>query len=224
LTITRTNFSSSSCLLRHRDPELLVQGDIVVGWEPEYAGQLPGRQAQQLYKAGRHPVHRPRTISSKKADNDAWVKVCEAINRPEILLAQARKMVVKLQDNAETLDAEQDRIQKELDTLTMEWQWIITQNVIPKNDEERLEIFEFKRQVVNTLVKRVTIDRNRELQVEISLNLLNLSHDEPPPEDDSNRRGYPRRLEGKHKDKIKTAGIYPNKLDLTASVYLTVIL
>ena len=223
----------------------------------------------------------PRTISSIKADIEVWAKVCEAINKPEILLAQARKMVAELQDNAETLDAEQDRIQKELDTLTMERQWIITQarksaitendmdyqlgaialqelslkreyadigqaaniyalgdwetrvveyladlqagldslNVIPKNDEERLDIFEFKKQTVNTLVKRVTIDRNRELQVEISINLLNLSHDDPPPEDESNKRGYPQRLEGKHKDKIKTAGIHPTKLDLP--VYLT---
>ena len=69
----------------------------------------------------------PRTISSIKADNDVWAKVCEAINKPEILLAQARKIVAELQDNAETLDADQDRIQKELDTLTMERQWIITQ-------------------------------------------------------------------------------------------------
>ena len=223
----------------------------------------------------------PRTISSIKADIEVWAKVCEAINKPEILLAQARKMVAELQDNAETLDAEQDRIQKELDTLTMERQWIITQarkgaitendmdyqlgaialqelslkrayadigqaaniyalgdwetrvveyladlqagldslNVTPQNDEERLDIFEFKKQTVNTLVKRVTIDRNRELQVEISINLLNLSHDDPPSEDEFNKRGYPRRIEGKHKDKIKTAGIHPTKPDLP--VYLT---
>lgn len=213
----------------------------------------------------------PRTIGSIKADNYVWEKVCEAINKPEILLAQARKMVVELQNNAETLDAEQDRILKELDTLIMERQWIITQarkggitesdmdyqlgtialqelslkreyadigqavnihalgdwetrvieyltdlqvgldslNVIPQNDEERIEIFEFKRQVVNTLVKRVTIDCNRKLEVEIRINLLNLFHDEPPPENDTNKRGNPQRLEGKHKDKIKTAGIYP---------------
>jgi hypothetical protein len=82
-------------------------------------------------------------------------------------------------------------------------------NVIPQNDEERLEIFEFKRQVVNTLVKQVTIDCNRKLQVEIRINLLNLFHDEPPLDDDTNKSGYPQRLEGKHKDKIKTAGILP---------------
>lgn len=209
----------------------------------------------------------PRTISSVKADSIAWGKVCEAINKPEILLAQARKMVAELQDNAETLDAEQDRIQNELDTLTMERQWIITQarkgaitesdmdyqlgaialqelslkreyadigqavniyalgdwetrvveyladlqagldslNVIPQNDEERLEIFEFKKQTVNTLVKRVTIDRDRQLHVEISINLLNFSNDAK-----SNR------LERQNKNKIKTVGIHPTKLDLTS--------
>lgn len=48
-------------------------------------------------------------------------------------------------------------------------------NAVPQNDEERQEIFEIKKQIVGALVKRVTIDRNRELHVEISLNLLNLS-------------------------------------------------
>jgi len=79
----------------------------------------------------------PRTISSSKADNDVWIKVCMAVNQPEILLAQARKMAAELQDNAGTLDAEQDRIQKELDSLTMERQWIITQarkGAITEND------------------------------------------------------------------------------------------
>ncbi|MBM4425825.1 MAG: hypothetical protein FJ031_01160 [Chloroflexi bacterium] len=212
----------------------------------------------------------PRTIASGKADSVVWGKVSEAINKPEILLAQARKMVAELQDNAEALDAEQDRIQKELDSLTMERQWIITQarkgaitesdmdyqlgaltmqelslkreyadigqavnihalgdwetkvveyladlqaglnslNFTPKNDEERAEIFEFKKQAVNTLVKRVTIDRNRELKVDIRINLLNLYQDNLNQTNDRNTN-HPQRLEGKNKGKIKTAGIHP---------------
>jgi len=212
----------------------------------------------------------PRTIASGKADSVVWGKVCEAINKPEILLAQARKMVVELQDNAEALDAEQDRIQKELDSLTMERQWIITQarkgaitesdmdyqlgaltmqelslkreyadigqavnlhalgdwetkvveyladlqagldslNFTPKNDEERVEIFEFKKQAVNTLVKRVTIDRNRELKVDIRINLQNLYQDNLNQINDRNTN-HPQRLQGKNKGKIKTAGIHP---------------
>lgn len=212
----------------------------------------------------------PRTVASGKADSVVWEKVCEAINKPEILLAQARKMVAELQDNAETIDAELDRIQKELDTLTMERQWIITQtrkgaitesdmdyqlgaialqelslkreysdigqavnihalgdwetrvveylanlqagldslNIIPKNDEERLEIFEFKKQAVNTLVKRVTIDSNRELKVEIRINLLNIFQDDLHQKDDRNT-SHSQRLEGKNKGKIKTVGIHP---------------
>jgi DNA invertase Pin-like site-specific DNA recombinase len=214
----------------------------------------------------------PRTIASGKADSIAWGKVCEAVNKPEILLAKARKMVDELRDNASMLNAEQERIQKELDALIMERQWIITQarkggitesdmdyqlgaltlqelslkreytsigqamnihvlgdweakvkeyladlqagldslNVIPQNDEERQEIFEIKRQIVNTLVKRVTIDRNRELQVEIRINLLNLFNNNPPQNDDPNKRGSnTQRLERPNKDKIKTAGIRP---------------
>ena len=62
-------------------------------------------------------------------------------------------------------------------------------------------------------MKRITIDRNRKLQVEISLNLLNIINDDTP-------EGF----EGKNKGQIKTAGIYPNKSDLTAPIYLTITL
>lgn len=47
-------------------------------------------------------------------------------------------------------------------------------NAAPQSDEERQEIFALKRQIVNTLVKRITIDRDRQLHVEISLDLLSL--------------------------------------------------
>jgi hypothetical protein len=47
-------------------------------------------------------------------------------------------------------------------------------NTAPQSEEERQEILELKKQTVNTLVRRITIDCNRELHVEISLNLLGL--------------------------------------------------
>ncbi|MBC7879582.1 MAG: recombinase family protein [Anaerolineales bacterium] len=178
----------------------------------------------------------PRHIGSAKADNRVWEKVSQAISRPEILLAQANIMVDELRNSADSLVTEQDRIQNELDAITLERQWVITQarkgsisdedmeyqlgvmtlqelnlkrelvsigqavnihllgdweanvreylydlqigleslNVAPQNDEERQEIFTLKKQIVNTLVKRITIDRDRELHVEIGLNLLSL--------------------------------------------------
>jgi site-specific DNA recombinase len=181
----------------------------------------------------------PRRIGSKKADDIAWEKVCKAINRPEILLDQAHKMVEELRANADSLGSDQERIQNELDALTLERQWVITQarraaisesdmdyqlgaltlqelslkrefasieqavnihlssdwegqvieyladlqigldslNTAPQCEEERQEIFELKKQIVNTLVRRITIDRNRELHVEIGLNLLGLLND-----------------------------------------------
>ena len=70
-------------------------------------------------------------------------------------------------------------------------------NAKPQSEEDAREIFEIKRQTVNTLVRRVTIDRNRKLHVKISLNLLNFVND-----DRSNR------LEGQNKNKIKPVGIH----------------
>ncbi|HET7144562.1 MAG TPA: hypothetical protein VFI68_11125 [Anaerolineales bacterium] len=83
-------------------------------------------------------------------------------------------------------------------------------DAVPVNDEERQEIFEIKKQIVSALVKRITIDRNRDLQVEISINLLNLSGDNPPPKDDPDtRNSRTPGPKGKNKDKIKPAGVYP---------------
>ena len=64
------------------------------------------------------------------------------------------------------------------------------------------ESFALKRRTEITLVRRVTIDRNRELHVEISLNLLKILDDD-----------IPRRFEGKNKGEIKPAGIYPGWRD-----------
>ena len=75
-------------------------------------------------------------------------------------------------------------------------------NSHPQSAEDEQEIFEIKRQIVTTLVRRVTIDRNRELHVEISLDLLRILSD-----------GIPNRFEGTNKGQIKTAGIHPGWRD-----------
>ena len=47
-------------------------------------------------------------------------------------------------------------------------------NAAPLSEEEQHEIFQLKKQVVNTLVDRVTINRDRELSVTLRLNLLKI--------------------------------------------------
>ena len=75
-------------------------------------------------------------------------------------------------------------------------------NAAPQSPEEQQEIFELKRQIVTTFVSRVTIDRNRELHVEIKLNLLKILND-----------GTPEGSEGNNKDQIKPAWVYPGWRD-----------
>ena len=76
-------------------------------------------------------------------------------------------------------------------------------NAAPQSEEERQEIFELKKQTVNTLVRRITIDRNRELQVEISLNLLSLLDDKSNR--DNSGDGHSKR------GQIQSDGIYTRK-------------
>lgn len=55
-------------------------------------------------------------------------------------------------------------------------------NAVPHTDEERLEIFNLKKWIVNSLVERVTIDRERKLTVKIRLNLLDTPDTNPGQE------------------------------------------
>ena len=89
-------------------------------------------------------------------------------------------------------------------------------NTAPQNEEERQEIFGLKEQTVNTLFRRIMIDRNRELHVEIDLNLLG------PLEDKSNGNnsggGYSKC------GQIRSDGIYTRIPDLTTPLLVTVTL
>lgn len=69
----------------------------------------------------------PRQIGCKKTDDYVWERVCEAINKPEILIARARQSIDELRADAAVIGDEQERIQKELDALALERQWVITQ-------------------------------------------------------------------------------------------------
>jgi DNA invertase Pin-like site-specific DNA recombinase len=176
----------------------------------------------------------PRHIGAKKADEEAWEKICRALDKPEYLLSQAMDLVEQLRANASNLHAEKVRIEKELERINHNRQWVITQaregkftnndmeqqlailtlqeisykrdlfalgqtiniNALdnweekfgeyladlqagvvelkvsaPQNEEERHRLFLLRKQVVDTLVEEVKINRNRELDVVIRLDL-----------------------------------------------------
>ena len=183
----------------------------------------------------------PRNIGAKKADTEAWEKICNALDKPEYLLSQAQIFVEQLQTNASNLHEERERIEKDLERINPDRQWIITlarkgkitqsdmeqqlgtltlqeishkrdlsslgqtinisslanwqakfeeyladlhagvdelKNAAPQTEEERHNLFLLKKQVVDTLVERVTIGKDREIKVEIRLDLLAiLDHD-----------------------------------------------
>ncbi|MBT7016571.1 MAG: hypothetical protein HN965_09900, partial [Anaerolineae bacterium] len=53
----------------------------------------------------------------------------------------------------------------------------------PQNKEEQQEVFRLKKEIVDTLVEKVTIDQDRTLHVHIRLNLLRIL------EEDANKGG-----------------------------------
>lgn len=56
-------------------------------------------------------------------------------------------------------------------------------NTAPQDDEERHNLFLLKKQIVNTLVERVTINKDREIMVEIRLNLFAILDQDAESED-----------------------------------------
>jgi hypothetical protein len=69
----------------------------------------------------------PRFVNSRRADEDVWNQVCHVIKNPDVLIEQARVMVDELRNSAVTQSADQERIEKELDALASNRQWVITQ-------------------------------------------------------------------------------------------------
>jgi DNA invertase Pin-like site-specific DNA recombinase len=178
----------------------------------------------------------PRSIPRIGADREVWRQVTNAIGHPEVLLDGARELVAELITEADAHDINRDRIQKELENLLLNRQWIITQarmgNVTEEemertlneysrqevslkselsnmqqkiderllvdweekvlefladlqdgiqalsdlsvSEEEWLGSFDLKKQIVQLLVERVTIDADQQLTVTIHLNLMEL--------------------------------------------------
>ncbi|MBI5295574.1 MAG: recombinase family protein [Chloroflexi bacterium] len=206
-------------------------------------GELIRRKTPvQVYYCGQtHKEHVspncPRHIGAKKAEEIVWQKVCDAINKPEYLLGQARQIVDQIRASQGTLEQDRLKIENQLEAVMTERQWVITQArkgifttndmeyqlsqltfheitlkqelatlgetininalnnweenvaefladlkagveelkiVAPQTPEEQHEIFVLKKRIIDTLVELVEIDRDRNLFVQIRLNLLDI--------------------------------------------------
>jgi DNA invertase Pin-like site-specific DNA recombinase len=178
----------------------------------------------------------PRSVSNRKADQNVWEQVCNAIKHPELLMAQARILVDELKDSAITQSDDRQLVEKELDTLLINRQFVITRarkgaisesemeelltgmsvrevelkkqlvamqelvdarllvdweskveqyfadlqegiqalNHAPDMPEEQLQVCELKRQIIETLVEKIEVDRNRQFTVTIRLHILGI--------------------------------------------------
>lgn len=178
----------------------------------------------------------PRFVNSRRADEDVWNQVCHVIKNPDVLIEQARAMAAELRNSVATQNADQERIEKELDALASNRQWVITQarkgsiteqemdrqlnemslqevalkhelssareiidasiienwephvrqyladmlegiaglKTIPVDPHEERERQVLKRQIIQTLVEKVVVDRNQRFTVTLRLNLLQI--------------------------------------------------
>ncbi|MBI5295575.1 MAG: recombinase family protein [Chloroflexi bacterium] len=178
----------------------------------------------------------PRNIKNTEADWNVWQQVCNAIYHPDLLLEQSRLLVDELKTDALENGNDKELIEKELDSLILNRQWVITQarkgviseiemdrqltdmsiravelkkqlNAIqeavdaqllvdweakvrqyladlqegiqalhhmPNDPDEQRKVIEMKRQIIETLVEKVSVDRDHLLTVTIRLHLLGI--------------------------------------------------
>lgn len=93
---------------------------------------VPRNKPLGVYYCGqRHPELRhvdcPKTIGSKKADDFVWGKVLEVLSEPSVLVNGARHYMDELQKRAFLAEGEHEQLQKRIDELMVERQWVITQ-------------------------------------------------------------------------------------------------
>jgi hypothetical protein len=98
--------------------------------------------------------------------------------------------------NIQLLDDWEERVSKYMAELQAGF---VSLNWENQGAEDEQEIYELKRQIVTTLVRRVTIDINRELHVEIGLNLREILN-----------HALPQGFEGINQDEIESARVLPS--------------
>lgn len=81
----------------------------------------------RLSKEREHVGNCPKTIGGRKADDLAWAKVVKAVDDPDLLIAGAQAYIDELRAKAAGILAEHDRLQRSLDEITTQRQWVITQ-------------------------------------------------------------------------------------------------
>ncbi len=93
----------------------------------------------------------PHIIPRIDADREVWRQVCNAINHPETLLNGARDLVSEIIHDTDNQDVNRERIQKELENLFLNRQWIITQARMGNISVDEMErtLNEYSQQEVN---------------------------------------------------------------------------
>lgn len=69
----------------------------------------------------------PRKLDRVSVDREVWRQVSNVINNPEILISQAASIVEELKHDASIAAGDRGRIEKELENVTYDRQWVITQ-------------------------------------------------------------------------------------------------
>jgi hypothetical protein len=69
----------------------------------------------------------PKTVGSKKLDTYVWEQVLALLANPALVRVALNARIEELRQAGREIEQELDRVQKDLDALAMERQWVITQ-------------------------------------------------------------------------------------------------
>lgn len=87
----------------------------------------PNYRCNRLSAGAAHEDDCPKTAMVNKTDDLAWSKFIQALDNPDLLIAGAQAYIDELQAKAARVLAEQDQLQREIDDIIIQRQWVITQ-------------------------------------------------------------------------------------------------
>jgi site-specific DNA recombinase len=99
-----------------------------------YACARKGHQPEQV-----HPDC-PGSIGSKKLDEHVWNFVITICENPLIVQTAIDERIAQLREDQGNIEAEVERLQRELDRIVQERQWVITQARVGRISEDDMEM------------------------------------------------------------------------------------
>ncbi|MHC1740156.1 MAG: recombinase family protein [Anaerolineaceae bacterium] len=118
----------------YRETRKNRRGEVV----PRKTIEMGNYYCSEKYPEMRHPDC-PKSIGHKLLDDYVWNRLISVLQDPNVLLGGAQRFVNNINKKIEASEIDTEKLHQELDSLTMERQWVITQARKNRISDEDME-------------------------------------------------------------------------------------